>query len=172
MPRTPSCPHDQAADETETSSSCCFHCLCDSWSPLRAMAVRLRGDIGPGREFETLADYLFNESLLDIPCALLELCPRHLPRPGEAIRVFQLVQAPPKSPEVILPGAAVFTSVEHAQWVVECAPDVMWQLLETEVYPDELLTVGKPGHFIYVPRSVLTGYERHMRDTLRTQRQR
>lgn len=135
------------------------------------MAVRLRDDIGPGREFETLADYLFDESLLDIPCALLELCPRHLPRRGEAIRVFQLVQAPPESPEVILPGAAVFTSVEHAQWVDECAPDRTWQLLWTEVYPDELVTVGKPGHFIYVPRSVLMGYERLERDTLRATQQ-
>lgn len=172
MPCKLSCHLDHAADETETSSSCCFHCLCDSWSPLRAMAVRLRGDIGPGREFETLADYLFDESLLDIPCALLELCPRHLPRQGEAIRVFQLVQAPPESPEAILPGAAVFTSVEHAQWVDDCAPNVMWQLLETEVYPDELVTLGKPGHFIYVPRSMLMGYERLERDTLRAKRQR
>jgi len=172
MPCTPSSHNFQATDETATSFSCGIDCLGDSWSPLRAMAVRLRGDIGAGREFETLADYLFDDSLRDIACALLGLCPRHLPRQGEAVRVFQLVLAPPESPEVILPGAAVFTSVEHAQCVVECTPDVMWQLLETEVYPDEMVTVGKPGHFIYIPRSVLMGYERHMRDTLRAKRQR
>lgn len=170
MPCTNHATANKSSDQLPPNCASDFGCLWESWSSAHALAVRLRGDIGQGGEFETLADYLFDDELVDIASMLLERRLRHLPRPGETIRIFQSMPVRPDAHEVIKPGAAVFTSAKHAQWFDDCEQDETWQLLETEVFPDELVTFGNPGHFIYVPRSVLMGYERHMRDTLRANR--
>jgi len=134
------------------------------------MGARLRGDIGRDGEFETLHDWLTDAASTDIACLLLAL-PRHrLPRPDALVRVVQSVPVEPGMPEVVLPGAAVFTDVGLAQWHDDLALQCAHRLLETEVYPDELVTFGNPKHFIYVPRSVQMGYDRYMRDCNRVRR--
>jgi len=145
-------------------------CLYDSWQPDDAMGARLRGEIGHGGELETLHDWLTDVASTDIACLLLAL-PRHrLPRPDALVKVVQSVPVEAGAPEAVLPGAAVFTDVGMAQWCDHLTPKCAHRLLETEVYPDELVTFGNPRHFIYLPRSVQMGYDRYMRDCNRVRR--
>lgn len=159
--------HDDLAAHFRAAHIPAGECLYDSWQPDDAIAFRLRGEIGRGRELETLHDYLTDEASIDIASGLLAL-PRHrLPRPEALLKVVQSVPTTPGSPEAVLPGAAVFTNVELAQWFDDTSAAGTHRLLETKVYADELVTFGNPNHFIYVPRSVRLGYDRYLQDCQR-----
>jgi len=136
------------------------------------MEARGEGNVGAGRRFETLHDYISTPSMVDVACRVLASCRTHLPGPDETVRVFQSVLVASGSPKVILPGAAVSNSPAHARCFDERDGSSTYRLLWTEVYPDELVTFCTRHHFIYVPRSATVAYDRYMRDSSRLRRAR
>lgn len=164
--------HHQPCDAPSASAADDFLPLLTSWSPTEAMEARGQVDVGAGRTFETLHDYISNPSMVDVACCVLASCRNHLPGPDETVRVFQSVRVASGSPKVILPGAAVSNVLEHARWLEEGDGSSALRLLWTEVYPDELVTFCTRHHFIYVPRSPAVAYDRYMRDSNRVRRAR
>jgi hypothetical protein len=64
----------------------------------------------------------------------------------------------------ILPGASVSESLEYVKRHADLHLDASHKVLSTMVYPDELLTLGNPHEFIYVPRSAQGAYQRYLQD--------
>ena len=148
-----------------------FDCNYFSWSPAKAFKVRDSGQMGTGSELETLHTYLIQKDLRSTAAdILLDVHPHKLPNTNALVTIYRIV-----SPEsgadfgAILPGAAVSECVSHAQWFADAGLLKNARMLSTKVFPDELVTHGNPHDFIYVPRSVKTGFDRYLADVKREQ---
>ena len=69
---------------------------------------------------------------------------------------------------VILPGASVTESKAYAMRHADLYLTGNHKLMETTVFPDELVARGSPHDFTYVPRSLQVGYERFVADVARS----
>jgi hypothetical protein len=148
------------------------HNLGDSWSPKQAFETRSRTEVGVGTEFETLFEYLTLDCYKGIAATVLLECPAsRLPKAHETIRVFRAVDSTCGLQwGAILPGACVSESHSFVQRHAELYLNTESQILSTDVYTDELVTFGNPHEFIYIPRSVKSGFARYQRDVGATQR--
>lgn len=144
--------------KTLTSES---DCLYDSWTPSAAFEARARGDVAPGGEFETLMSWYSDTQMAAdlLKCSVCKLPPK-----SALVRVWQSVEVSEHDFPAIFPGAAVFADALDAQWHNKQSTPERYKLLTTRVFANELLTLGNPGHFIYIPRSVRASYSRYVQD--------
>lgn len=71
----------------------------------------------------------------------------------------------------ILPGSYVTESLSYANMHARMQfENVKWHMYSIEAYPDELVTIGDPHEFIYVPRNPQTAHERMKKGTTPSRR--
>jgi hypothetical protein len=148
-----------------------YDCNYFSWSPMKAFKARDSGQLGPGGELETLQTYLNQKELRSTAAdILLEVHLFKLPSPNALVTIYRVASTDSGSDfGAIIPGAAVSESLSRAQWFADDGQVKTTKLLSTKVFPDELVTHGNPHEFIYVPRSVKSGFERYLADVKREQ---
>lgn len=143
-------------------------CMYFSWSPKAAFDARDSGEIARG-EFDTLYDYLTKSDYVDIAAhTLLEVEIRSLPKPTQLMAIYRVADNTSGAEHgVILPGASVTSSRQYAERHAELNCAGQHRLMTTMVYPDELVTLGNPNEFTYVPRSLTAGFARYISDLAR-----
>ena len=137
-----------------------------SWTPREALDARANGDLEKASGLETLHDYLTIEDYRDVVCTLLlEVPAAKLPKPNEPMRIYRTADASCGATwGAILPGASVSESLAYVKRHADLHLDASHKVLSTMVYPDELLTLGNPHEFIYVPRNADGAYQRYLQD--------
>lgn len=140
-----------------------------SWSPKAAFDARETGEVGPDGEYETLYDYLTKSEYSGIAAqTLLEVNHRLVPKADALITVYRAADKDCGADYgVILPGASVTESKAYAKRHADLYMSGQHKLMETMVYPDELVTRGDSHEFTYVPRSLQVGYDRYAADVAR-----
>lgn len=140
-----------------------------SWSPKAAFDARESGEVNPNGGYETLYDYLTQPDGADIAAGtLLEVSRRMLPKADVLMKVYRTANKTCSGGYgVILPGASVTESRAYAKRHAELYLNRNHKLMETTVFPDELVTHGNPHEFIYIPRSLQVGYARFTADLTR-----
>jgi hypothetical protein len=151
--------------------------LCDrstyfSWSPKAAFDAREAGEVGSNGEYETLYDYLTQPDGADIAAdTLLEVSRRMLPKADVQMTVYRAADETCGADlRAILPGASVTESKAYAKEHADLYLSGQNQLMETDVFPDELVTRGSPHDFTYIPRSLQLGYARFAADVARARK--
>jgi len=151
--------------------------LCDqstyfSWSPKAAFDAREAGEVGSNGEYETLYDYLTQPDGADIAAeTLLEVSRRMLPKTDVLMTVYRAADETCGADlGAILPGASVTESKAYAKRHADLYLSGQHKLMETKVFPDELVTRGSPHDFTYVPRSLQVGYARFAADAARARK--
>lgn len=92
------------------------------------------------------------------------------PSPNALVTIYRVASTDTGSDfGALLPGAAVTESLSRAQCFADDGQMKTTRLLSTKVFPDELVTHDHPHEFIYVPRSVKSGFERYPADVKRQQ---
>ncbi len=137
-----------------------------SWTPRVAFEARSQGLVGYRADFETLYEYLRDSRHRSVASTLLLDVPlSELPGANELIRIYRAADASSGAQcGAILPGASVSESYEYVVRHSELYCDETRTILTSYVYPDELVTLGSPHAFTYVPRSVSLGYARYISD--------
>lgn len=138
----------------------------DSWTPKVAFDARNHGEVGYGADFETLFEYLRDARHNWVASMLLLDVPKsELPGANDLIRIYRSADASSGAQwGAILPGASVSESYEYVVRHGELYCDETRTILTSCVYPDELVTLGSPHAFTYVPRSISSGYARYISD--------
>lgn len=143
-----------------------------SWSPKAAFDAREAGEVGSNGEYETLYDYLTQPDSADIAAdTLLEVSRRMLPKADVLMKVYRAADETCEADSgAILPGASVTESKAYAKEHADLHLSCQHMLMETKVFPDELVTRGSPHDFTYVPRSLQVGYARFAADVARARK--
>ncbi len=140
-----------------------------SLSPKEAFDLREQGEVDTTEGFETLAGYLQNpERRIDAAMSLLKVRIDRLPPTNRSLKVFRACDSSCGAQYgAILPGAYVTElksqAYEHGRSYLQRS----FEIFSTHVYPDELLTLGNPHDFIYIPRSQGMAYNRYTTDVYR-----
>jgi len=136
-----------------------------SWTPKAAFDAREAGLVGRFGEYETLSQYLENPDYIDEAAVVLGTHVCLLPKPDELITVYRANDATCGANfGSILPGASVTDSEDYAKRHADFYLNKQSRIMTLEVYPDELVTFGNEGEFIYVPRSLADGHQRFLSD--------
>lgn len=140
-----------------------------SWSPKKAFDARDAGEVGStfqGAERDTLHAYLTEPAYAGVAeLSLLETSRRNLPKPDALMTVYRAVDKETGALDgAILPGAFVSESLRYAKEHADINQDGKSILLQTRVFPDELVSFGDPHEFVYVPRSLKVGHARYAAD--------
>lgn len=143
--------------------------LMSSLSPKEAFDLRELGEVDTPEGYETLATYLQDpERRVEAAISLLKVRIDRLPPPNRSLKVFRASDSSCGAQYgAILPGAYVTElksqAYQHGRTYLQRSFDIF----STHVYPDELLTLGDPHDFIYIPRSQGMAYTRYTTDVYR-----
>lgn len=138
-------------------------------SPKEAFDLRGQGEVDTPEGFETLAVYLQDpERRIDAAMSLLKVRIDRLPKSNRLLKVFRACDSSSGGQYgAILPGAYVTElksqAYEHGRTYLQRG----FEIFSTHVYPDELLTLGNPHDFIYIPRNLAMAHGRYTADVYR-----
>jgi hypothetical protein len=143
--------------------------MMSSLSPKEAFDLREQGEVDTPEGFETLAVYLQNpERQIDAAMSLLKVRIDRLPKSNRLLKVFRACDTSCGGQYgAILPGAYVTELKSQAYEHGKTSLQRGFEIFSTHVYPDELLTLGNPHDFIYIPRNLAIAYSRYAVDVYR-----
>lgn len=140
-----------------------------SLSPKEAFDLREQGEVDTPEGYETLAAYLQDpERRIDAAMSLMKVRIDRLPPPNRPLKVFRACDSSCGAQYgAILPGAYLTELKSQAYEHGRAYLQRDFEIFSTHVYPDELLTLGNPHDFIYIPRSQGMAYTRYTTDVYR-----